>query len=350
MPRDSLKALRGLLKTRRGLPKAPQDLRFYIALGLTLVVAVTIIAVRRPRPPELRPSPPAAPAAPSAPVPVDPRLAEKYRQEPVLSLYIHETGETRWLKMEDYLPGVVAAEMDPTWPVEALAAQAVLSRTITLKQKELNIGPSQIHKTDACTLPEHLQAWEPEKVNDRVREAVKKTRGLVLTYRGNFAWAWYSSYSGGKTATPEEYFAPLTEPVPYIPSVDDPGKASAPEKDQRWTKEVTRGELRAVFGPDAEGAATVEVLDKGPSGRPVKLRIGQKVVSGRDFRVGLGLRSGLITDITPTAAGVVLTGSGWGHGVGMSQWGAYTLASQGRNYRDILNYYFRGVDLSTLWK
>lgn len=104
-------------------------------------------------------------------------------EEPVVSLYRHGTGERRTIPMEEYVAGVVAAEMDPRWPVEALAAQAVIARTFAVERLARG-GVRGVHGTDVCDDPGHFQAYDPDAITPQVRRAVARTRGLVLTYGG----------------------------------------------------------------------------------------------------------------------------------------------------------------------
>lgn len=106
-------------------------------------------------------------------------------EEPVVSLYRHGTGERRTIPMEEYVAGVVAAEMDPRWPVEALAAQAVIARTFAVERLARG-GVRGVHGTDVCDDPGHFQAYDPDAITPQVRRAVARTRGLVLTYGGSW--------------------------------------------------------------------------------------------------------------------------------------------------------------------
>ena len=103
--------------------------------------------------------------------------------EPTISLFDNKTGKKQNIKLEDYLAGVVAAEMEPGWPVNALAAQAIIARTFTME----NIKAGRIkklHGTDASTSVEEFQAYDPSRINDNVRKAVKMTRGEVVLRKG----------------------------------------------------------------------------------------------------------------------------------------------------------------------
>lgn len=280
------------------------------------------------------------------------QLAEAGK-EPTLEVFIHETGETREMKFEEYLAGVVAAEMKTDWPLEALAAQAILARTFTLEAIKSK-GGAPMHGTDACSLVEHFQAYDDSAVNDRVREAVERSRGMVATYKGDYIKAWFSAYAGERTATAKEGLAFREEP-PYIKSVKNPGTKHAPPEDKAWTAVFSKDQIRAALaelnqepGPVNE----VAIAERGPTGRAVTIRVDDVEVAGADFRIALGstqLKSILIDEIAVAGDKVTFKGRGYGHGVGMCQWGAYTLAKEGRSPEEIVQYYFDDVEIEKLW-
>lgn len=324
---------------------------YYLVSGLALLFIIILFSTLN-KMPELKPGP-RAPLR--QPVPPRPELSEKYKTEPTISVYRHETGGVEWMKMDDYLAGVLAAEMEPEWPVEALAAQAVVARTMTLKFIEGKSGAYQYHQTDTCTAPWHVQGYAPVKVNDNIRQAIAMSRGKVITYQGDLIFAMYSSWSGGQTAVPKEGFVDfLTDPAqtPYLQSVPDPWDADIPADIKEWSVTVPAGELQGIAGWPAGPANTVRIVEKGPSGRAVSIGIGEKTVPGPLLRTWLGtsrLRSTLITGLTVEGNQVRFTGRGWGHGVGLSQWGACGQAKKGRTHEEIIRYYFQDIDLHRLW-
>jgi len=325
---------------------------YYLVSGLALLFIIILFSTLN-KTPEKKPGQPDV--SPRQPVPPRPELAEKYKSEPTISVYMHETGGVQWMKMDDYLAGVLAAEMEPDWPVEALAAQAIVARTMTLKFMEEKSGAYQYHKTDTCTASYHVQAYAPNKVNDNVRQAIEISRGKVITYQGDLIFAMYSSWSGGQTAVPNEGFVDfLTDPAqtPYLQSVPDPWDADVPADIKEWSVTVPKSELQGIAGWKAGAADAVSITEKGPSGRAVTVSIGGEAVPGPQLRTWLGtsrLRSTLITGLATEGNQVRFTGRGWGHGVGMSQWGAYGQAQAGRTHEDIIRYYFQNIDVHKLW-
>ncbi|HHY59708.1 MAG TPA: SpoIID/LytB domain-containing protein [Clostridia bacterium] len=281
--------------------------------------------------------------------------SEKLGQEPVISLYLHETGETKEIPIEEYLQGVVAAEMDPNWPEEALAAQAILARTFTMKKIEE--GGVKEHGTDASTDVEEFQAYDPERINDKVRRAVERTRGEVVTYQGKYINAWFHADSGGKTAASAvEGLEFRREPAPYIKSVEDPGHAITVPENKSWTATFTKEEVRQAvqkaLGTDPGPVTRVEIVKRGPSGRVTSVKVNETILSGPALRLALGsevMRSTLLDEIRVEQAQVVIRGKGYGHGVGMSQWGARALAEQGKKAEEIVRYFFRDVEIEKRW-
>lgn len=280
----------------------------------------------------------------------------KLQEEPTITLFINETSEKKEIKLEEYLVGVVAAEMEPTWPTNALAAQAILARTFTMENIEAG-RVKKLHGTDASTSVEEFQAYDPKRINDAVKEAVEKTRGEVVTYKGDFIKAWFYADAGGKTATAKEGLDYTKEPTPYIKVVEDKGITIGPEENKSWTYSVSVNEVRKAvqnkIGRDPGPITSVSIAETGPSGRASKVKLGETVISGPGLRLALGsekVRSMLLDSLTLQNGKLVFKGKGFGHGVGMSQWGAHYLAKQDKTPEEIVTYYFKDVKIEKLWK
>lgn len=283
--------------------------------------------------------------------------SDKLGEEPTITLYIAETGEKKEIKIEEYLKGVVASEMEPTWPVGALAAQAILARTFTLERIE-STGGVPARGTDASTNVEEFQAYDPKRINDNVVKAIEQTRGMVVKYNDKYIKAWFFAESGGKTAaSAEEGLAYTKEPSPYVQSVDDPGHRITTEENKAWTARfplsTVRDSVMKATGKDPGAISQVKITKKGPSGRAMNIQMGSVTVSGPALRLALGsekMRSTLITDLGINNGQLVISGKGFGHGVGMSQWGAKALAEQGKSPQEIINYFFHDVEVVQEWK
>jgi len=274
------------------------------------------------------------------------------QREPTLTLFDHETEEKKEIKMEEYIAGVVAAEMDPDWPVEALAAQAIIARTFTLGELQRKGGVRDLHQTDVCTSAEHFQAYDSTQVNERVRRAVQMTRGKVITYRGNLARAWFHSHSGGITSVPEEGLGLGDVDAPYLKVIRD---IDLPQ-DARWTASFTKEEIikaASEVGVSLKDVTSVKLGEKGPSGRIRTLIIDGKSIPAPEFRLAIGskkMRSTLVEEVKVDGGRVIMKGRGFGHGVGMPQWSAKTMAEQGKSPEDIIKFYYKGVAIEDRWK
>lgn len=285
-----------------------------------------------------------------------PKIAPPMQEEPIISLHENKTGQKKNIKIEEYVQGVVAAEMDTKWPVNALAAQAILARTFTMEN--INSGRvKQLHGADVSTSVEESQAYDPSKINDNVRRAVEATRGEVVTYGGNYIHAWFSACDGGVSATAEEGLAYTKEPTPYIKGGVQDGCLSITEpKNKAWEARIPVGQVRSAVqgkaGKDTGPITTAAIVKKGPSGRAEQIKLGGVTLSGPSLRLALGsekVRSMFLTDIRVERGQLVLTGKGFGHGVGMCQWGAKHLAEQGKSPEEIINFYFKDTQIQKQW-
>ncbi|HWQ61161.1 MAG TPA: SpoIID/LytB domain-containing protein [Negativicutes bacterium] len=275
--------------------------------------------------------------------------------EPTITVYMHETGEKKSMKMEEYIAGVVAGEMKPDWPVAALAAQAIVARTFTLEEIETK-GGVPARGTQASTDIKEFQAYSAKDVNDNVKKAVDMTRGMVATYQGKPIRTWFHASAGGITATVKEGLNFKEAEPPYVQSVQSPDDL-APADVQNWTASFSKQEVMAALdkmGQKVTMIDSVEIGQKGPSGRATSLVFNKTVqVSAPDFRVGIGstvLKSMLLDSVSVEGDKVTFSGKGYGHGVGMSQWGANKMAAEGKKPEEIVGYYFKGITVEKRWQ
>ena len=273
---------------------------------------------------------------------------------PVLKVYQVDEEETKEMDLETYLLGVVAGEMKNDWPLEALKAQAILARTFVLKfctEKE-----SKYQGADISTDIEEAQAYDATGVNERVEQAVGETKGLVLSYHGELPYAWFHAHSGGATERAVEGLNYEKEEPGYTKVAQGRESAQAPEDAREWKAEFTEQDMLAALKKigvqDIQQISSIEIGRKGESGRAVTLRVNGESVSAPELRLALDstkLRSTLITDIDVQEGKVIFSGKGYGHGVGMPQWGAYGMAEAGKTAEEIVRYYFNGVTVEKLW-
>lgn len=320
-----------------------------VKVVLFIVVFLLIVSCASCRRQERRPAPE------PAPLKIPESISRGQGKEPVLKVYIKETGEIKELPFEEYLQGVVAGEMKNDWPEEALAAQAILARTFVMEFVSEK-GGSKYEGAHVSTDIEEAQAWNQQAVNDRVKRAVERTRGEVAVYKNNYIKAWFHAHAGGRTASAKEGLAFEEAEPPYIRVVDSPDSPEAPKEDSNWTASFSRQEVEKALketGVQIKGLNSVKVAEKGPSGRAVTLDFDGKRVSAPGFRIAIGstrMKSTLIDSIEVQGDRLVIKGRGYGHGVGMSQWGAYALAKEGKKAEEILKHYFKGIEIMKAWE
>lgn len=283
-------------------------------------------------------------------------ISQGTNQEPTLNVYIKETRQVKKMKFEEYIAATVAGEIENYWPEEALKAQAILARTFVLNFIATK-GHSKYPDAHISTDPTEAQAWNQANVNDRIRRAVDRTRGQVLVNNGRYIEAWFHSHAGGMTATAKEGLNWKKPEPSYVKVVKSPDSPAAPAERARWFAVLTKQDVTAALaqiGASNPGSfSTIRITERGPSGRATRLKIGAANVAAVDFRAAIGpnkIKSTKITSIRPIGDGIRIAGLGFGHGVGMSQWGAYDLAKDGRRAQDILNFYYRNVDIVKLWR
>jgi stage II sporulation protein D len=276
-------------------------------------------------------------------------------KEPEITVYMHDTGQKKTMKMEDYIAGVVAGEMKADWPIEALAAQAIMARTFTVQAIEEKGGVPE-RGTQASTDIKEFQAYNDKEINDNVRRAVEMTRGLVATYQGKPINSWFHASAGGITAMAKEGLDYKKDEPPYIKSVQSPDDM-APADVKNWTVTFTKAEVMAVLAKQGKKVSSIDsfsIGDKGPSGRAQTFVINNDVrVSAPEMRLGLGsteLKSLLLDKVELQGESVAFTGKGYGHGVGMSQWGAHKMATEGKKPEEIVGYYFKDVTIEKRWQ
>lgn len=277
----------------------------------------------------------------------------KYDEEPTITLYRKATKTKDEIKLEEYLKGVVAAEIGPKFPMEALKAQAIIARTGTLCLIEYKNGTRDKHGTDASDDHTEFQAYNEDLITDKIAKAVEETRGQVLTIDGKFVYAMFHSVSNGKTASMAEGFPKLADKAPYIVPVETEGIKLAPAKYKNWTVKVPVSEVKAIMGSKAGDLSDIRVSKRGPSGRATVITAGQTSIPAVDLRQEIGfdrLYSTAISNISVQGNYVVFKGSGWGHGVGMEQWGAMAMAKEGKKAEEILEHYFPKTQVTQLYK
>ncbi len=266
-------------------------------------------------------------------------------------------GETRRISVRDYLTGAVAAEMPASFAPEALKAQAVALRTYLARKL---VHPSSAHpEADICADSGCCAAWRSEdqlreKWGDdfadnaaRIAAAVEDTDGMILSFGGEPILAVFHSSSAGRTEDASEVWQ---SSLPYLVSVESPETAdtvpnyvvSVAFTPQEFRETVAAAHPEASFS-DSPASWIADPVPT-PSGRLDHVTVGGVTLTGREIRSLFGLRSTAVTfDVSDKA--VTVTSTGYGHGVGMSQYGAQTMALRGDSFQDILASYYPGAEL-----
>lgn len=257
-------------------------------------------------------------------------------------------GQVVSLPLETYLEGVLLREMPASFELEALKAQAVVARTYTLRR----IGGTQKHAQAAvCTDPaccqgycaeeEYLASGGSAEDIEKIRAAVVNTASEVLVFDGALIEATYFSCSGGRT---EDALAVWGAEIPYLQAVDSPGEEAAAHYTDTVT--FTANEFTQKLGYTPTGIATswIGQISYTQGGGVDTIEIGNRKYTGSQLRSLLGLRS---TAFVISAVGdtVTVTTKGYGHRVGMSQYGAEAMAVGGSDYTQILSHYYTGAEV-----
>lgn len=260
-------------------------------------------------------------------------------------------GDLQVMELEDYIRGVVLAEMPASFEEEALKAQAVAARTYTLRRMKLRDKHAQgVVCTDSSCCQAYLsdeaylESRGTQADMEKVTGAVHATAGQVLTYRGDVIEATYFACSGGRT---EDAAAVWGSDIPYLQAVDSPGETKAEKYDERihFTKsEFAKLLNRTLKGSPGSWLGTVTYT---AGGGVETMVIGGITYTGTQLRRLLGLNSTVFTMVAEDG-GITVTTQGWGHRVGMSQYGADAMAVAGSNYVEILTYYYQGTQIDKI--
>ncbi|RMG73612.1 MAG: SpoIID/LytB domain-containing protein [Nitrospirae bacterium] len=242
------------------------------------------------------------------------------------------------LPLEEYVKSVVYSETTDDWQYEALKVQAVIVRTYAVRQIMKN--RDSLYHLSSSTLH---QIYRGNHRDELIEKAVDDTRGLILTYKGEPIEALYHSTCGGMTEYAEEVFS---KSLPYLKPVKNDCSISPY---WRWRKRIDKREIERAL--KLENILDLEIAGFTKSGRVKTVRVITEnnpiVISAKDLRRSLGWKRLPSTwfDLTRKGETFVFDGRGYGHGVGLCQWGALEMAQKGKNFRYILSYYYPGTRL-----
>lgn len=280
-----------------------------------------------------------------------------------VKLYRREKGTVEEIDLEEYIKGVVASEMPANFDEEALKAQAVAARTYYMNKrinpcKEAEIKGAEICDSTDCQVymdkQERISKWskkDSEANWNKINEAVESTKGEVLTYDGVILeYPQYFAVSSGKT---EDALDVFSMNVPYLKSTESSGEEIAPKYETTSSISVDEfiNKIKSKYS-DTEISKSnirncIEVQSYTQGGSVKEIRVGNENISGVEFRKILNLNS---TNFSVSYKGndIIFSCKGYGHGVGMSQWGANAMAKNGVAYDEILKHYYDGVDIEKI--
>ena len=284
-----------------------------------------------------------------------------YKDYDTIQLLHQDTGKTEELELDTYLYGVVSAEMPASFEEEALKAQAVVARTYTLYKIVNNDGKHG--KADICDDSTCCQAWiskenrfarweesEQEENWKKIVNAVNSTQGKIITYQGKPINAFFHSNSGGETEAPIEVWG--GSGYPYLQSVSTAGEDAYSQysSEAEFTEEEFVEKIKEVhsdFEINWKEDNCIEVTEYTEGNRVKTIKIGNLELSGVEVRTIFGLRSANFK-VTREGGKIKFEVTGYGHGVGMSQTGADSLAKEGKNYEDIIHHFYTDVEITDM--
>jgi len=280
-----------------------------------------------------------------------------YKNYNKIRLLHTKTNEIEEINLDEYLCNVVSAEMPASFELEALKAQSIVARTYTIYKIE---NGSKHEEADICDNANCCQAWISKedrlsKWNENYREenwnkivtAVNSTIGKIIVYNGKPINAFFHSNSGGKTEIPLNVWG--GSDYPYLQAVETTGEEAYTQyySQVSITKEELINKMKdkySDFEIDFADDNCIEILEKTDSNRVRTLKLGNKNISGVEARSIFALKSTNF-EVSKEDNNVKFEVLGYGHGVGMSQTGADSLAKAGKNYSDIIKYFYIGVEI-----
>lgn len=282
-----------------------------------------------------------------------------YKEYSKIKLLHSNTGQIEEIPLDTYLLGVVSAEMPASFEQEALNAQAVVARTYTIYSIKHNNGKHE--GADICDNPGCCQAWisKEDRLNkweeskrdeywNKISNSVRETKGKIIVYDGEPIDAFFHSNSGGSTETPVNVWGGTN--FPYLQSVQTSGEDAYSQYSSEITisKEELKDKIKEKhpnFEIDYNQKDCIKIMEYTDSNRVKTIKIGNIEISGVEMRSLIGLKSANF-QFEITQDNVKFNVVGYGHGVGMSQTGADSMAKQGSNYQEIIKHFYTGVEIT----
>lgn len=267
------------------------------------------------------------------------KIARLTSAAPMIRIKHH--GKIINVNLEKYVAAVLAGEVHESWPMEALKAQAVAARTFALlRMKERETRPFHTESTVMDQVFKH-------HTSKKLMEAAQQTEGIVLVYKGVLAETSFHSTCGGHTTDSKSVWGRAYD---YLTSVPCDFCSASPTF--RWKQSIDLNEIEERL---KQRVGSLRITSKGADGRALKIALGgkgAKELSAQELRMALGpmrVKSTMLTELKLEKNSLSIAGQGFGHGVGMCQYGALGMAKNGRNMRDILYHYYPGTTLSKLY-
>ena len=277
-----------------------------------------------------------------------------------IKVYITKEERIEEISLEEYVKSVVSGEMLVSFSEEALKAQAVAARTyiISKRSKPCDIANgADVCDTTHCQVyiskSERLEKWgdKGEEYWNKISKAVEETKDKVLTYNNELVlYPQYFSTSSGMTENAVDVFS---NDVPYLVSTESKGEEIAPKYESEFSFNINEfvNKINNKY-PEAQLtienlSGNIEIISRSDAGGIKEIRFGKTRIKGADFRLAFGLSS---TNFEYSVDGesIVFKCTGYGHGVGMSQWGANVMANNGSDYEEILKHYYKGTELKAI--
>lgn len=289
---------------------------------------------------------------------------ESYKYENII-VYNTKTSKAETINMEDYVKGVVAAEMPAAFHIEALKAQAVAARTYAISRTIKHAEGHKDHPEAPICTGVHCQAYlslsELNQIHGdswvvdywpKIEDAVIQTNHLGIFYNGEIIEPMYHSTSGGKTENVQDVFS---VELPYLKSVSSPYEEASPKYRNKITITTdefiskVKSKYPSVNITKDNISEKIKLIERTMSGRVKKIALDKTVIEGRDLRDLFGLNSTNFTIVLQKKLNIIeIETYGFGHGVGMSQWGANGMGKNGSTFEEILKHYYSGIEIKEL--
>ena len=282
-----------------------------------------------------------------------------YQKYGTIKLLHKKTGEVEEVKLDDYICNVVSAEMPADYEIEALKAQAIVARTYTVyKIQNKKHDNADICDDSTCcqawiSKEDRLARWEESKKESnwqKIEQCVKETQGKIITYNNQPINAFFHANSGGTTEMPVNVWG--GSDFPYLQVVQTAGEEGYTQysSEIELSQEELINKLKEKYSDiqiDFNNDDDIKILEHTDSRRVKTIKFGNHELSGVETRTLFGLKSANF-EIVKENGKIKFFVKGYGHGVGMSQTGADTMAKQGNNYEDIIKHFYVGVEIKQI--